>query len=107
VVPQYKLGRRRLDLVVAGDNGHVAVECDGSYYHHTAAQRDNDARRDRELHRMGWDVLRVRESEFTFDPDRALTHIWAALDEHGIHPQQPSEADTSAFVAGPTTPPPT
>lgn len=31
VVPQYPVGRRRLDLVIVGDGGRIAVECDGHH----------------------------------------------------------------------------
>ncbi|MGQ0576185.1 MAG: AAA domain-containing protein [Pseudonocardia sp.] len=51
VVPQYPVGSRRLDLVVAGDGGRVAVECDGHRWHAGLDDQTNDARRDRELAR--------------------------------------------------------
>ncbi len=87
VVPQYKVGTRSLDLVVVGADGQrLAVECDGDYWHESIEQNDADARRDRELGRMGWRVLRVRESEFELDRERALTPVWEALHKRGIYP---------------------
>lgn len=86
VVPQYEVGSRRLDLVVVGDGGRLAVECDGHLWHTSTAQQISDARRDRELRRMRWDVIRIRESEFEFNPDRELEPLWQRLDERGIHP---------------------
>jgi very-short-patch-repair endonuclease len=86
VVPQYQLGSRRLDLVVVGDGARVAVECDGHHYHTSPDQVASDARRDRELNRMKWKVIRIRESEFEFDRARELAPLWAELDARGITP---------------------
>ncbi|WP_190823271.1 AAA domain-containing protein [Saccharopolyspora pogona] len=86
VVPQYPVGSRRLDLVVVGDRGRLAVECDGHFWHVNPQQQDNDARRDRELARMRWTTIRIRESEFTANPDRELAPIWAELKAKGIEP---------------------
>lgn len=63
VVPQYPVGSRHLDLVIVGDGARVAVECDGHRFHTSPEDTDSDARRDRELHRMKWEVVRIRESE--------------------------------------------
>ncbi|WP_405135724.1 AAA domain-containing protein [Nocardia sp. NBC_01388] len=86
VVPQYPVGSRRLDLVVVGDDGRMAVECDGHYWHTDVTAQANDARRDRELFRMGWTTIRIRESEFEFDPERAMSSVWKALQDKGIMP---------------------
>lgn len=86
VVPQYEVGSRALDLVVVGNRGRLAVECDGHYWHTGPKQQDNDGRRDRELHRMGWETVRIRESEYYFDPQRELARLWERLDESGIAP---------------------
>ncbi|MVU82294.1 AAA family ATPase [Nocardia sp. ET3-3] len=86
VVPQYPVGSRRLDLVVVGDNGRIAVECDGHYWHTDVSAQANDARRDRELFRMGWTTIRIRESEFEFDPEQAMIPVWKALQDKGIMP---------------------
>jgi very-short-patch-repair endonuclease len=86
-VPQYRVGSRSLDLVVVGAGGRLAVECDGHYWHTSPSQQVSDARRDRELRRMGWDVVRIRESEYEFDPARELAPLWARLAERGIHPR--------------------
>ncbi|GAB2594346.1 hypothetical protein Aab01nite_82850 [Paractinoplanes abujensis] len=93
VVPQFPVGTRFLDLVVVGDGSRLAVECDGHQWHTSPADTAADARRDRELRRMGWNVVRIRESEFEFDPDRELATLWRRLDEHGIRPHSPAEAD--------------
>ena len=93
VVPQHPLGTRRLDLVVAGRNGRIAVECDGEYWHSGVQREVDDARRDQELRRMGWTTVRVRESGFELDPDEELAPVWAALDAHGIEPEPQPEVE--------------
>lgn len=86
VVAQHKVGSLTLDLVITGDGERLAVECDGHYWHTSPSQRVSDARRDRELRRMRRDVVRIRESEFEFDPVRELAPLWRRLEERGIHP---------------------
>jgi very-short-patch-repair endonuclease len=91
VVPQHCVGTRSLDLVVVGDGGRIAVECDGHRWHTSVTDTTADGRRDRELRRMGWEVLRIRESEFEFDPERELAPLWHRLDERGIRPRTADE----------------
>lgn len=86
VVPQYELGSRRLDLVVVGERGRLAVECDGHRFHTSPQQQDRDAHRDRELSRMKWETVRLRESEFEFDRDREMRRLWDRLDQLGVQP---------------------
>jgi len=86
VIPQVPVGTRRLDLVIVGAGGRLAVECDGHYWHASPDAVASDARRDRELRRMGWEVVRIRESEFEFDQDRELSVLWQRLEDRDIHP---------------------
>ena len=86
VIPQYEVGARRLDLVVVGDGGRMAVECDGHHWHAGIDEQVSDARRDRELRRMGWEVFRVRESEFEFNRDAELAPLWTRFAARGIEP---------------------
>lgn len=102
VVPQYVVGSRRIDLVVVGDGARVAVECDGHRYHTNPDQTASDARRDRDLNRMKWEVIRIRESEFEFDREQELAPLWAALEARritpGIAPGQRQEEWTPAAL---------
>ncbi|MER8187982.1 AAA domain-containing protein [Kitasatospora sp. NPDC094015] len=96
VVPQYPAGSKRIDLVVVGARGRLGVECDGDYYHSTLDQIRYDHRRDRELQRVGWRFWRIRESEFRFDPDEALSGLWQELDRQGIRPADYSRPPVQA-----------
>ncbi|WP_328854375.1 AAA domain-containing protein [Microbispora hainanensis] len=95
VVPQYEVNGRRIDLVVSGAQGRLAVECDGDRWHGTPEQLENDLDRERELKRAGWQFWRVRESEFYFDQEAALAPLWAELDRRGIRPGE-VDADDEA-----------
>ncbi|WP_328709918.1 Lsr2 dimerization domain-containing protein [Microbispora hainanensis] len=86
MVPQYEVNGRRIDLVVSGAQGRLAVECDGDHWHGAPEQLENDLDRERELKRAGWQFWRVRESEFYFDQEAALEPLWAELDRRGIRP---------------------
>ncbi|MGH3708669.1 MAG: AAA domain-containing protein [Pseudonocardiaceae bacterium] len=88
VIPQYPVETRRIDLVVVGAQGRLAVECDGHAFHTTLEKRRDDLERERELRRAGWQFFRVRDSEFRFDPDGALAELWQMLERRGIRPCQ-------------------
>ncbi|WP_211265277.1 AAA domain-containing protein [Actinacidiphila oryziradicis] len=86
VVPQWRANGKLIDLVVVGEKGRLAVECDGSPYHSTSQQIRDDYERERELRRAGWRFWRVRSSEFALNPDRALEPLWQRLGSLGIQP---------------------
>lgn len=85
VVPQYDIYGHRLDLVVVGDGAKVAIECDGDRWD-GPGPFEADLRRQRQLERCGWPVLRIRESLFTLDAAEALAPILDRLAESGIAP---------------------
>jgi very-short-patch-repair endonuclease len=89
VAPQVEVNGRRIDLVVTGARGQLAVECDGDDWHTRHEDQLADLDRERELRRAGWRFWRVRESEFNLDPETALQPLWRALAERGIEPGQP------------------
>lgn len=94
VVPQWEVNGKRIDLVVTGGHGRLAVECDGSPHHSTRQQIHDDAERERELRRAGWTFWRIRSSAFALSPEDALAPLWKRLTDLGIHPVTTS--DTSA-----------
>jgi very-short-patch-repair endonuclease len=77
--------RYRIDLVVEGMHGRLAVECDGDQWH-GPDRYEQDMARQRDLERAGWQFVRVRGGDFYRDPTKALEPLWAELDRLGIKP---------------------
>lgn len=84
VLPQYRAGRHRIDLVVEGST-RLAIECDGDFWH-GPDRFDEDMARKRQLERANWRFLHIRGSVFERDPDAALLPLWSELAELGIEP---------------------
>ena len=85
VHPQWKVGAYRIDLVVEGAGGRLAVECDSDRWHGPEAF-ERDLVRQRMLERCGLPFSRVRGAAFYRDPDSALEPLWADLHQHDIVP---------------------
>ena len=85
VIPQFAIAGCRIDLVVQGMDGSLAVECDGDAWH-GVDRYEQDAARQRDLERCGWTFWRVRESVFRLDPGEALSDLWETLKAHGVLP---------------------
>lgn len=86
VIPQYPvIESKRIDLVIEGKLSHLAVECDGDYWH-GPDEYEEDMARQRVLERCGWTFFRVRGSSFYLDPDEALEGLWELLEEMDIRP---------------------
>ena len=77
--------RYRIDLVVEGMQGRLAVECDGDEWH-GPAQYENDMARQRDLERAGWQFVRIRGGDFYRNRTEALEPIWVELDRLAIKP---------------------
>ena len=77
--------RYRIDLVVEGMQGRLAVECDGDKWH-GPDRYEEDMARQRDLERAGWQFARIRGSDFYRDPEEALEPVWAELNRLGIRP---------------------
>jgi len=75
--------RYRIDLVVEGMQGRLAVECDGEKWH-GPERYEQDMARQRDLERAGWRFVRIRGGDFYRDPDRATEPLWGELDRLGI-----------------------
>lgn len=98
VVPQFPVSRHyRIDLVVSGSNGRLAVECDGPVPQATTARIRRDMDWERDLRRADWKFWRVRESEFILAPEQTLEALWSELADHGIFP------DATIITAGTTS----
>jgi very-short-patch-repair endonuclease len=77
--------RYRIDLVVEGMQGRLAVECDGDRWH-GPERYEEDLARQRDLEWAGWQFIRIRGSEFYRDPGRATEALWRELHRLGIRP---------------------
>ena len=82
---QYRVGRYRIDLVVEGVGGRLAIELDGDAYH-GPERWESDRQRQTILERLGWTFYRIRGSAYYRDPDAALTGLWDRLESLGIRP---------------------
>lgn len=91
VVPQYNVAGYRIDLVVSGMQGQLAVECDGDMWH-GPERYEADMERQRQLERSGWTFWRIRASLFYRDPDKAMETLWGKLDKMGILPPTVEES---------------
>jgi very-short-patch-repair endonuclease len=77
--------RYRIDLVVEGMQGRLAVECDGDQWH-GPDRYEQDMARQRDLERAGWQFVRIRGGDFYRDREKALEPLWAELDRLAIKP---------------------
>jgi very-short-patch-repair endonuclease len=90
VLPQYELGGYRVDLLVEGMRGRIAVECDGDQWH-GPDRFDEDASRQRDLERCGLHFVRVRGTAFCRDPEATLALVFAELDRNKVRPEGVAE----------------
>ncbi len=90
---QHRVGRFKIDLVIEGRRGRLAVELDGDAYH-GPDRWEADRNRQAVLERLGWTFHRIRGSAYYRDPDLALTGLWERLEALGIKPQS-EEPDIS------------
>ena len=102
VRPQVEAYGYRIDIVVAGSNRKLAVECDGAAWH-GPEQYAKDLARQRDLERAGWTFFRIRDHDYYMDPENELTPLWNLLQELGIHPR--GMGADSAEVADPPSQP--
>ena len=73
--PQYGIKPYRADFAFPEER--LVVECDGRYWHDQA----RDGRRDEELRRRGWEVLRLSGSEINLSPKKAATTVADTLED--------------------------
>jgi very-short-patch-repair endonuclease len=83
--------RYRIDLVVEGMQGRIAVECDGDEWH-GPERYEQDLARQRDLERAGWQFVRIRGCDFYRDRGKATEPLWGELDRLGIKPGGVDEA---------------
>ena len=105
VIPQYEVNpfdrTFRIDMVVEGMHGKLAVECDGDQWH-GPDRYEHDMGRQRELERASWRFWRVRGGAFYYEPDSAMETLWDTLRDNGIYPsgEEPDEGEAVAIDEG-------
>ncbi|HLG85919.1 MAG TPA: AAA domain-containing protein [Alphaproteobacteria bacterium] len=82
--------RYRIDLVVEGMQGRLAVECDGDEWH-GPERYEQDMARQRDLERAGWTFVRIRGGDFYRDPVRSMEPLWKELERLGIRASSEDE----------------
>jgi len=85
VKPQVRVGNYRIDMVVSGPDGEVALECDGDRFH-GIDQIDDDMRRQAILERAGWRFIRIRGTRFFRDPDATMAWVFEELRRLSVEP---------------------
>lgn len=85
VIPQWKVGAYRIDMVVEDGNNKIALECDGEKWH---SQDDlpNDLKRQAILERLGWKFVRIRGSAYYRHPEDTMDWVFNQLDSYDIKP---------------------
>lgn len=100
VRPQYEVAGYRIDIVVEGLQNRLAVECDGDAWHGPEAY-DHDMARQRQLERVGWTFVRIRESEFYADRTRAIARVVEECERLAIFPVgQEAEIEETHEIGG-------
>jgi hypothetical protein len=81
IIPQYKLmvGGVEHPVDFAIPSVRLIIEADGEIYHSTPKQLQKDQERDAELVRMGWTVLRFKDSEIEKQPQQAMQKIISTI----------------------------
>ncbi len=77
LIPQYQLGRYRLDF--AHVKTFTAIELDGHATHSSPDAIARDRKRQRDIERMGWHVLRFGGKEIRQDVDACVLETWELL----------------------------
>lgn len=95
VISQVEVGAYRLDLVVEGAKGRVALECDGDRFH-PPEKLDQDLERQTILERLGWRFLRTRGSAFYRNPAKEMQRIVERLNDLGIEPIGEAQVEAQA-----------
>ncbi len=95
VVPQWKVGYYRIDMVATCGDKKVAIECDGEKYH-ALDKLAEDMARQAVLERLGWRFIRIRGSQYYLDPEKTMEAVLARLNELEVFPNHmEKEADIS------------
>lgn len=84
VIPQFKVGGKKIDLVIEGNKTRLAVECYGEYWH-GPNEYEHDTERQRILERCGWNFYIIREAEYYANPEEVIERLCEKLKQMGIY----------------------
>jgi REase_MTES_1575 len=87
VIAHHPIKDRHIDLVVVGNRGQLAVHCHAPHPDVGHKELHEEFRFQQDLTRAGWQFVRIRDSEYQFDPATALEPLWTALTKRGIEPR--------------------
>jgi very-short-patch-repair endonuclease/flagellar biosynthesis GTPase FlhF len=93
VVPQWKVGSYRIDIVVVGRDKKIAIECDGEKFH-TDENLVDDMARQAVLERLGWRFIRIRGSQFFRNQEETMKAVLEQLNGYEIYPEDHRESQT-------------
>lgn len=94
VIPQYKVGGFRIDLVIESSNGaRLAIECDGDKYH-GPNKWEYDIRRQRILERAGWKFWRCFASQYYRNKEVCHNDLISTLESNHIMPSSTVQLHT-------------
>lgn len=101
VEPLVEVYGKRIDLVVAGFGGKLAVECDGAAFH-GPDEFAADVARQQELERIGWKFHRISDTDYYLHPQETIDKLVAALASEDIFPDgaRPVEEPTVIAAVG-------
>jgi very-short-patch-repair endonuclease/energy-coupling factor transporter ATP-binding protein EcfA2 len=83
---QYRVGNYSIDIVVIGENGKIAIECDGERWHSGEKKIMEDMNRQSILQRVGWTFIRIRGGIYFKDKENTMLNVCEKLHKHGIEP---------------------
>jgi len=97
----WSVGAFCLPIVVVGDKGRLAVECDGERWF-LEKELDQDIKRQAILERLGWVFCRVGANLFFREPEKAMNPIFKKLAAMGIERSEnantPSNSSDEEFI---------
>ena len=101
IIPQYKVGAYRIDMVIQYHDKKVALECDGEKFHDEDQLKD-DLARQAILERLGWRFIRIRGSTYYLNPGHTMKCVVEMLSKYEIYPtyedMEPVHQENEALI---------
>lgn len=83
IIPQIKVGGYKVDFIIEGNRNRAAIVCDeGIIDNGDDIKKNMEARLN--LERIGWYFLRIRGSEFYYNPEKTMEKLWSRLKRIGV-----------------------